>query len=88
MKKIKTFVVSLMAAGLLMAGCSKNASQKITVEIWHTYNGSQQEYLVNVCYSRAYKIMKSKVENAQELLQSAKKVLSHRMQEMELTKLQ
>lgn len=49
---------------------------------------SQQEYLTNVCYSRAYKIMKAKVENAQELLQSAKKVLSHRMQEMELTRLQ
>ena len=48
---------------------------------------SQQEYLANVCYSRAYKIMKSKVENAQELLQSCKKVLSHRMQEMELTKI-
>lgn len=49
---------------------------------------SQQEYLTNVCYSRAYKITKAKVENAQELLQSAKKVLSHRMQEMELTRIQ
>ena len=48
---------------------------------------SQQEYLTNVCYNRAYKIMKSKVENGQELLQSCKKVLSHRMQEMELTKI-
>ena len=48
---------------------------------------SQQEYLTNVCYSRAYKIMKSKVENAQELLSSCKKVLSHRMQEMELTQI-
>lgn len=48
---------------------------------------SQQEYLTNVCYNRAYKIMKSKVENAQELLQSSKKVLSHRMQEMELTRM-
>ena len=47
---------------------------------------SQQEYLANVCYNRAYKIMKAKVENSQELLQSCKKVLSHRMQEMELTK--
>lgn len=47
---------------------------------------SQQEYLTNVCYSRAYKIMKSKVENAQELLGSCKKVLSHRMQEEELTR--
>ena len=46
---------------------------------------SQQEYLTNVCYNRAYRIMKSKVENAQELLQSCKKVLSHRLVEMELT---
>lgn len=48
---------------------------------------AQQEYLTNVCYNRAYRIMKAKVENAQELLQSCKKVLSHRMQEMELTKI-
>lgn len=48
---------------------------------------SQQEQLVNVCYNRAYKTMKSKVENAQELLSSCKKVLSHRMQEMELTRI-
>mgnify|MGYP006873046470 CR=1 FL=1 len=48
---------------------------------------AQQEYLTNVCYNRAYRIMKSKVENSQELLQSCKKVLSHRMQEMELTKI-
>lgn len=48
---------------------------------------SQQEQLTNVCYNRAYKIMKSKVSNAQELLQSCKKVLSRRMQEQELTRL-
>ena len=48
---------------------------------------SQQEQLVNVCYNRAWKIMKSKVENAQELLSSCKKVLSRRMTEMELTKI-
>ena len=48
---------------------------------------SQHEQLVNICYSRAYKIMKGKVDNAQELLSSCKKALSHRMQEMELTKL-
>ena len=46
---------------------------------------SQQEQLTNICYSRAYKTMKAKVENAQELLSSCKKVLSHRMQEMSLT---
>ena len=48
---------------------------------------SQQEQLTSICYTRAYKIVKAKVENAQELLSSCKKVLSHRMQEMELTKL-
>lgn len=48
---------------------------------------SQSEQLVNVCYNRAYKIMKGKVENAQELLGSCKKVLSHRMQEEELTRI-
>ena len=47
---------------------------------------SQQEYLTNVCYSRAYKMMKAKVEAAQELLQSIKKVLSHRCAELELTR--
>lgn len=49
---------------------------------------SQQEQLTNVCYNRAYKIMKSKVENAQELLGSCKKVLSRRMSELELTHMQ
>lgn len=48
---------------------------------------SQQEYLVSICYNRAYKIMKAKVENAQEILASCKKVISRRMQEMELTKI-
>lgn len=47
---------------------------------------SQQEQLTNICYSRAYKIMKSKVENAQELLGSCKKVLTRRMSEMELAR--
>ena len=49
---------------------------------------SQREQLVNMCYNRAYKIMKAKVENAQELLGSCKKVLSRRMSEFELTRLQ
>ena len=46
---------------------------------------SQQEQLTNICYSRAYKTVKSKVENAQELLSSCKKVLTSRLSEMELT---
>lgn len=48
---------------------------------------SQQEYIISVCYTRAYKTLKSKVDNAQELLSSCKKVLSHRMQEAELTRI-
>jgi len=46
---------------------------------------AQEEHLTNICYNRAYKIVKAKVENAQELLGSVKKVLSHRLQEMNLT---
>ena len=45
---------------------------------------SQEEQIISICYTRAYKIMKSKIESAQELLQSCKKVLSHRMQEEEM----
>ena len=48
---------------------------------------SQQELLASICYTRAWKTMKAKVENAQELLQSCKKVLSRRMTEMELTRI-
>ena len=46
---------------------------------------SQYEQLTNVCYARAYKTMKAKVDAAQELLSSCKKVLSHRIQEEQLT---
>ncbi len=48
---------------------------------------SQEEALISSAYTRAYKTMKGKVENAQELLQSCKKVLSRRMMEAELTKI-
>lgn len=40
---------------------------------------SQQELLTNICYNRAFRIMKSKVENAQEILSSCKKVLTRRI---------
>lgn len=49
---------------------------------------SQQEQITNVCYSRAYKTIKAKLENAQELLQSVKKVMSRRITELELSKVQ
>lgn len=48
---------------------------------------SQEEYIVSSAYTRAYKTLKSKVENAQELLSSVKKVLTRRMSEMELTRM-
>ena len=48
---------------------------------------SQEEQLISICYSRAYKTMKSKIDNAQELLGSCKKVLSRRMAEFELTRI-
>ena len=48
---------------------------------------SQQEQIISVCYTRAYKTTKAKIESAQELLSSVKKVLSRRMQEYELTKI-
>ena len=48
---------------------------------------SQYEQLTNICYARAYKTMKAKVDAAQELLGSCKKVLSHRITELELTRI-
>ena len=48
---------------------------------------SIQEQITNIVYNRSYKILKAKVENAQELLSSCKKVLSHRLSEMELTRI-
>ena len=47
----------------------------------------QQEKIISVCYNRAYKVVKAKVESAQELLSSCKKILTRRMSEMELTRI-
>lgn len=46
---------------------------------------SQEEYITNICFNRAFKIMKSKVENAQELLSSCKKVLTRRIGEYNIS---
>lgn len=45
MKKHLFLVV--LAAAMLLSGCAKKSKGPVTVEIWHTYNGTQQEYLVN-----------------------------------------
>lgn len=67
---------------------SRNSIQKGTVADKDSLAAlnSQEEAIISAAYTRAYKSMKSKVENAQELLGSCKKVLSHRMQEEELTR--
>lgn len=72
-----------------MYNSKRNGIDKGTVDDKNTIAelASQQEQLTNICYSRAYKIMKSKVENAQELLSSCKKVLTRRMNEYELTRI-
>lgn len=49
---------------------------------------AQQEQITSVCYNRAYRIVKAKIDAAQELLASCKKVLTRRCQEFELTHLQ
>jgi hypothetical protein len=48
----------------------------------------QHEEVVNIAYSRSYKILKAKIDSAQELLASCKKILGRRITEMELTRLQ
>ena len=72
-----------------MYNASRNSLTKGTVADKDTLASlnSQQEQVISICYTRAYKVVKSKVENAQELLGSCKKVLSHRMQEESLTKI-
>ena len=45
------------------------------------------ERVVNIVYSKSYKILKAKVESAQEVLSSVKKVMSRRMSEYELSRM-
>jgi hypothetical protein len=49
---------------------------------------SQTERVVNIIYNKSYKILKAKVESAQEVLSSCKKVLSRRMAEYNLSEIQ
>lgn len=41
----KHLFLGISASVLILAGCAKKSKGPITVEIWHTYNGSQQECL-------------------------------------------
>ena len=47
-------------------------------------NKAKYENAINVIYARAYKIMKFKVDSANEMVRTLSKVLSRRMQENEL----
>ena len=46
MKKITTILVAVMAVFVGLTGCSKKSSGPVNVEIWHTYNGAQEQYLL------------------------------------------
>ena len=46
------------------------------------------EKVVSIVYSKAYRILKAKVDSAQEVLSSVKKVMSRRMTEAELSRMQ
>lgn len=47
----------------------------------------QEEHIVSIIYNKSYKVLKAKVESAQELLASCKKILSRRMSEYEITRM-
>ena len=70
-----------------MYNASRNSLDKGTVADKDSIAAlnSQAEAIISAAYTRSYKIVKSKVENAQELLGSCKKVLSHRIAEEEMT---
>lgn len=48
---------------------------------------AQAERVINIIYSKSYKILKAKVDSAQEVLSSCKKVISRRMGEYELSRM-
>ena len=66
---------------------TRDSAEKGTVQDKNTLAelSAQQEQLVSVAYTRAYRIVKAKVDSAQELLASIKKVISRRMQDQQLT---
>ena len=48
---------------------------------------AQSEHIVNLVYSKAYKILKAKVEAANEILASVKKVMGRRQSELETSRM-
>ena len=68
------------ARNLLTTGtvADKNAQAEID---------SREEQVVNIIYNKSFKILKAKVETAQELLGSVKKSLTRRVAELETTRM-
>lgn len=48
MKRISSVILSAVAAVCVFSGCSKKSSGPVSVEIWHTYNGTQQDALSKI----------------------------------------
>lgn len=69
---------------------SVESSKKITVAELSAKSeeASKYESVVNSMYDRAYKILKFKIDAAQEMVNSLRKVISRRMQEIDLGKYQ
>ena len=69
---------------------SRNALDKGTVADKDSIAAlqSQAEAIISSAYTRAYRTMKDKMDAAQEILQSCKKVLQNRISERELTHIQ
>lgn len=47
-----------------------------------------EEHIGNVVYNKSYKSLKAKVDSAQEMLATVKKIMSRRIAEMELSRMQ
>lgn len=51
----------------------------------HAESNVYKEHMINIIYSRAYKEIKSRVDMAFEVMQSAKKIINRRIGELELS---
>lgn len=65
----------------------ENAQKTVADKTAAAELATQVEYLTQISYQRAYKKIKFRIDAANELLQSLKKVMTRRVVEMELTRL-
>lgn len=69
-----------MARSMMKSGTVADKNTQAEIE-------AQTERVINIVYNKSYKILKAKVEAAQEVLSSCKKVISRRMSEYELSRM-